>query len=103
MWKPGPRGKSGATKRARSGPTSTEAALSTVSVRHFSATQQPEKRESAKPARPRSRYSCTLDGFRIGMPQWISACSDWCAIDDDFAPGSSPHSASTPPFGAVPA
>jgi hypothetical protein len=37
------------------------------------------------------------------MPQWISAGSLWCAIDDDFAPGSSPASTSTPPCGAEPA
>jgi hypothetical protein len=47
--------------------------------------------------------SWTFDGFRMGMPQWISACSLWWAIEEDFAPGSSPARASTPPWGALPA
>jgi hypothetical protein len=74
-----------------------------VSVRHFIAAHEPEKRESAIPYSPKSRYSCTLAGFRIGIPQWISAGSLWCAIEELRALGSSPHSTSTPPWRLAPA
>ena len=94
---------SGTVKSSRSGPTAMLAELSTVWVRHLNPTQAPENRDMAKPNSPKSMYSCTEAGWRTGIISDWKACSDWPARVEDAAPWSSPTSASTPPWGAVPA
>ena len=54
------------------------AACSAVSAVVFSATQSPEKRDSAMPARPRSRMSWTEAGLSTGMNTPSKTCSVWC-------------------------
>ena len=53
----------------RNGSASTEAEDSTVSASALKATAQPEKRDMAQPWIPRSRYSCTLQGYSTGIMQ----------------------------------
>ncbi len=74
-----------------------------MSVTSFSATHTPAKRDSARPARPRSYTSCTLPAASTGMPAAISANSLCCGTVEEWHTGSSPTAISTPPRGAVPA
>ena len=53
----------------------TEAELSTVSAIALKPTQQPEKRDSAKPSKPKSRYSCTVAGLSTGIIAAAKICS----------------------------
>ncbi len=87
----------------RNGSASTEALDSTVSASALKPTTQPEKRDIAHACKPRSRYSCTLHGYSIGIMQAEKIWSDWCGSVDEYAPWSSPATSSTPPYFAVPA
>src|SRR5258708_33743438 len=93
----------GITMLTRCGSISTTAPDSITSVTHLNATQHPEKRDIAKPCRPRSRYSWTLEALSTGMQQALNMCSLWCARVEDLAAWSSPASTSTPPCLDVPA
>ena len=79
-----------------------EEADSTVSEIALNPTHIPENRDSAIPYRPYSRYSATDAGFRLGMTNVMKATSDWCGIDDETQPWSSPATTSTPPCGELP-
>src|SRR5690348_12334915 len=67
----------------RNGSASTEALDSTVSASALKATAQPEKRDIAQPCTPRSRYSCTFDGYSTGIMQAAKMWSDWCGKVDE--------------------
>ena len=67
----------------RCGSASTEALDSTVSASALKATVQPEKRDMAQPCTPRSRYSCTLQGYSTGTMQAEKMWSDWCGRVDE--------------------
>ena len=69
----------------------------------FIAIQQPEKRDIAQPCRPKSRNSCSVEGFSTGIMEAAKMWSLWCGSEDDFAPWSSPTITSTPPCFEVPA
>ncbi len=43
-----------------------------------------------------------LAGCSVGMNQLMKATSDWCGIEDDTQPWSSPATTSTPPCGDEP-
>ena len=86
----------------RSGASSTEAADSTVSEIALKPTHVPEKRDSAKPHSPKARYSATLAGLSVGMNQAMKATSDWCGMEEETQPWSSPATTSTPPCGEEP-
>ena len=75
---------------------------STTSEIALKPTHAPEKRDSAQPYRPNSRYSATLAGCSTGMLHACIATSLWCGIDDDTQPWSSPATTSTPPCGLEP-
>ena len=87
----------------RNGSASMEADDSTVSARALKATVQPEKRDMAQPWMPRSRYSCTLHGYKTGIIEAENKWSDWCGRVEEYAPWSSPATSSTPPSFDVPA
>ena len=57
----------GTTRAGRRGSTSTVAAESAVSLRQIIPTHDEANRDSAHPARPKSRYSCTVAGLSTGM------------------------------------
>ncbi|MNS98984.1 hypothetical protein D3C72_1333670 [compost metagenome] len=78
------------------------APLSTVSEIALKPTHMPEKRDSAQPYKPNSRYSAMLAGLTMGMLHACMAKSLWCGIDDDTQPWSSPATTSTPPRGDEP-
>jgi hypothetical protein len=77
-------------------------ALSTTSDNAVKPTQLPEKRDSAQPYRPNSRYSATLAGDTTGACHDWNAWSLWCGMDEDTHPWSSPATISTPPCGEAP-
>ena len=41
-------------------------------------------------------------GFRLGINQVRNATSDWCGMDDETQPWSSPATTKTPPLGELP-
>ena len=88
--------------KTRSSGSSTEDPDSTVSEIALKPTQVPENRDSAMPYSPKARYSLTEAGFRTGMNHVMNDTSDWCGIDDDTQPWSSPATTSTPPCGDEP-
>ena len=65
-------------------------------------THIPEKRDRAIPYRPNSRYSATFAGFSQGIMKVRNATSDWCGMDEEIQPWSSPAITSTPPVGELP-
>jgi hypothetical protein len=91
-----------AATRAFVSSRSTVEPLSTTSESAVKPTQLPEKRDSAQPYRPNSRYSATLAGASTGMCHDCIAASLWCGIDDETQPWSSPATTRTPPCGDAP-
>ncbi|MNZ48235.1 hypothetical protein D3C78_659740 [compost metagenome] len=81
---------------------STVEPLSTTSERAVKPTQAPEKRDSAQPYRPNSRYSAMVAGETVGTLQAWKARSLWCGMEEDTQPWSSPATISTPPLGEEP-
>jgi len=93
----------GMTGATRPGETSAVPTSSATFVTTFMPTQSPEARESMKPWRPKSRISWTDPGKIVGIRASQSATSEWLGSVEDFDTGSSPASASTPPFLPTPA
>ena len=91
-----------AAVRALTRSRSTVAPLSTISDSAVKPTQLPEKRESAQPYSPNSRYSATFAGATMGACQDWKAWSLWCGMEEDTQPWSSPATISTPPCGDAP-
>jgi hypothetical protein len=60
-----------------------EALDSTVSASALNATTQQEKRDMPQPCTPRSRSSCTLQGYSSGIMQAEKIWSDWCGSVDE--------------------
>src|SRR5512142_1049760 len=87
----------GSVKSSGTASRSTVIADSTTSLIALKPIQAPEKRDSAQPYSPNSRYSATLAGCSTGMLQACMATSLWCGIDEDTQPWSSPATTSTPP------
>ena len=92
---------SGTTKLRALG-TTVMPCCSAVSAIVFSATQRPEKRDMAIPARPRSIMSATSAGCRTGMLTLSKMPSVLCGKTEEWATWSSPETASTPPCLEVP-
>jgi hypothetical protein len=92
----------GSSKSSATRSRSTVMPDSTTSLIALKPTHAPEKRDSAQPYNPNSRYSATLAGCSTGIDQACIATSDWCGIDEDTQPWSSPATTSTPPAGLEP-
>ena len=74
-------------------------APSATSATIFSATKQPDARDSATPCMPMRTISPALRGNSTGMPSAASDRSLTQGTVEDLAPGSSPTISSTPPVG----
>ena len=81
---------------------STVQAPSATSATIFSATTQPEARESATPCMAIVTISSALRGNSTGMPSAASDRSLTAGTVEDLEAGSSPTSSSTPPRGLTP-
>src|SRR5262245_37276306 len=92
----------GVTGRTRSGATCTVLTASATLVTTFRPTQSPDARDAAIACAPRSSTSCTLPGNSTGIPNDASVDSVADGRVEDLHEGSSPHKATSPPFGCAP-
>ena len=91
----------GITGTTRSMPTSIVPVPSATGVTSLSPDQMPQVRDSATAWRARSSASCGSPGNRRGMCRSTIVASLDDGSVDDFALGSSPTTATTPPCGDV--
>jgi hypothetical protein len=76
---------------------------SATSLTIFIAAHKPVYRDNATAWRPSSRISCASEGTNVGIPTAASTGIESYGMSDDFAAGSSPTQATTPPRALVPA